>query len=45
MNIADSITVLSAGNVIASGPPSMIQRHPEVISAYLGQSDEPSLSH
>jgi branched-chain amino acid transport system ATP-binding protein len=45
MNIADSITVLSAGNVIASGAPSMIQRHPEVISAYLGQSDEPSLSH
>jgi ABC-type branched-subunit amino acid transport system ATPase component len=43
MNIADTITVLSAGSVIANGPPSAIQRHPKVISAYLGQSDEPPL--
>ena len=44
MSIADCITVLSAGNVIATGPPPVIQRHPEVIAAYLGQSDEPVLS-
>jgi len=43
MSIADSITVLSAGSVIADGPPSAIQHDPEVIAAYLGQSDEPAL--
>ena len=40
MKIADHITVLSAGSVIADGPPSVIRRSPEVIAAYLGQSDE-----
>jgi ABC-type branched-subunit amino acid transport system ATPase component len=40
MAISDAITVLSAGSVIASGPPAAIQRDPAVISAYLGQSDE-----
>jgi ABC-type branched-subunit amino acid transport system ATPase component len=42
MEIADTITVLNAGSVIADGPPSVIQRDPAVISAYLGQSDEPA---
>jgi branched-chain amino acid transport system ATP-binding protein len=42
MEIADSITVLSAGSIIATGPPSVIQRHPAVITAYLGKSDEPA---
>ena len=42
MEIACNVTVLSAGSVIASGPPSVIQRDPAVISAYLGQSDEPA---
>jgi branched-chain amino acid transport system ATP-binding protein len=40
MNIAECITVLSAGNVIADGPPLSIQKDPAVISAYLGSSDE-----
>ena len=43
MEIADNVTVLSAGSVIASGPPGVIQRDPAVISAYLGHSDEPAL--
>jgi branched-chain amino acid transport system ATP-binding protein len=40
MSIADQITVLNAGNVIANGPPQSIQRDPAVIGAYLGTSDE-----
>ncbi len=36
MAIADTITVLSAGRVIARGPPAAIQRDEDVIAAYLG---------
>jgi ABC-type branched-subunit amino acid transport system ATPase component len=43
MTIADCVTVLSAGNVIAAGPPHVIQRDPAVISAYLGNGDEPAV--
>ena len=43
MAIANCITVLSAGNVIADGPPHVIQRDPAVISAYLGSGDEPAV--
>ncbi len=43
MAISDTVTVLSAGSVIASGPPAVIQRDSAVISAYLGQSDEPAV--
>jgi branched-chain amino acid transport system ATP-binding protein len=34
--LADRITVLVNGAVIASGPPSEIRNHPQVIAAYLG---------
>jgi branched-chain amino acid transport system ATP-binding protein len=43
MSISDHVTVLSAGTVIAAGPPQIIQRDPAVISAYLGTGDEPAL--
>ncbi len=36
MAIADTITVLSAGRIIAQGPPDVIQKDQGVITAYLG---------
>jgi branched-chain amino acid transport system ATP-binding protein len=43
MSISDHVTVLSAGTIIAGGPPDVVQRDPAVIGAYLGTSDEPAL--
>ena len=43
MSISDQITVLSAGTIIAAGPPQVIQRDPTVIAAYLGNGDELAL--
>ncbi|MDB5591601.1 ABC transporter ATP-binding protein [Enterovirga sp.] len=37
MEVSDRVVVLNQGRIIASGVPSEIQRHPEVIQAYLGQ--------
>ncbi len=36
MEVAQEIVVLNYGRLIAEGPPRAIQRHPEVIAAYLG---------
>jgi branched-chain amino acid transport system ATP-binding protein len=36
MGISDEVIVLDHGQVIAHGPPAEMQRHPEVIRAYLG---------
>ena len=37
MDLADRVLVLDFGQLITVGPPSDVQRHPDVIRAYLGQ--------
>ena len=38
MGIADRVLVLDFGSVIAQGTPAEIQANPEVIRAYLGET-------
>ena len=40
MALADSVTVMQHGAVIAEGTPAEIQRHAAVIDAYLGEPEE-----
>jgi branched-chain amino acid transport system permease protein len=40
MHLADRITVIDFGNIIAEGNPAEIQINPRVLDAYLGVSDE-----
>ena len=36
MDISSHVVVLNFGQVIASGPPAAVRRHPQVVEAYLG---------
>jgi branched-chain amino acid transport system ATP-binding protein len=39
MHVSDHVVVLNSGRVIAEGPPSAVQTHPEVIRAYVGAAN------
>lgn len=39
MSLCEKVTVLSSGNIIAEGTPQQVVTAPEVIEAYLGESD------
>jgi ABC-type branched-subunit amino acid transport system ATPase component len=38
MDLADRVVVLNAGLVLASGIPSEVLRHPDVVQSYLGKA-------
>ena len=40
MHLAERITVMHQGEVLAEGTPAEIREHPEVVDAYLGEADE-----
>ena len=40
MDVSDRILALNFGEKIAEGPPEEIQRHPEVLKAYLGEEEK-----
>lgn len=40
MDISDSILVINFGSIITEGSPVEVQKHPEVLKAYLGEDDD-----
>jgi len=40
MNISDRVLAMNEGAVIACGKPEEVQRHPDVLMAYLGEQEE-----
>ena len=40
MRLAERITVMHQGEVLAEGTPAEIRDHPEVVDAYLGEADD-----
>jgi branched-chain amino acid transport system ATP-binding protein len=40
MNISDRVLAMNEGRVIACGRPEEVQKHPEVLVAYLGEQEE-----
>jgi branched-chain amino acid transport system permease protein len=38
VSLADRVVVLDAGQILASGPPADVMRHPDVVHRYLGKS-------
>ena len=45
MDLCDRLIVMDYGKKIAEGPPGAIQRHPEVIRAYIGEAAEGPAAH
>lgn len=45
LGIADQVTVMDAGEVIASGPPAEVRSNQRVIDAYLGGQPDAGVSH
>ena len=42
MKVSDRVVALDFGKVLAEGSPAEMQRHPEVIRAYLGTAGAPA---
>jgi len=43
MDISDRVLVLNFGEKLTEGSPGEVQKHPEVIKAYLGQKKSETL--